>query len=218
MFSGIFEPFLRKYFEAYKFKSVDTTDFKTFFIKEFCPCGKENKVKQIDWDLWLNGTGLPPHIPDYDKSVGEISIQLCSNLSSWNETAEPPPVTADDIKFMSASQVIYFLQLVLDEPSVWSIIKLKELEKIFALSKNRNSEIKLRWLRICMKSKWEEKIPEVLHWLNEVGRMKYVRPLYRDLYNWDSAKSKAVENFKANRKYMMHVSAYTVEKDLHLNE
>ncbi|XP_044744226.1 leukotriene A-4 hydrolase [Coccinella septempunctata] len=215
---SVFEPFLRKYFDAYKFKSVDTTDFKTFFIKEFCPCGKENKVKQIDWDLWLYGAGMPPHIPDYDRTVGEVSVRLCSRLSAWNETAEPPPLTAEDAKSMSASQTIYFLQLVLDEPSVWSIIKLKELERLFSLGKCKNSEIKLRWLRICMKARWEEKIPVVLQWLNEVGRMKYVRPLYRDLYKWEAARSKAIDNFKANRRYMMHVSAYTVGKDLHLNE
>lgn len=192
---SVFEPFLRKYFDTYKFKSVDTTDFKTFFIKEFCPCGKDNKVKHIDWDLWLHGTGLPPHIPDYDTIIGEVSVQLCSKLSSWNETAEPPPITAEDVKSMSASQIIYFLQLVLDEQSVWSIIKLKEVEKIFSLAKNKNSEIKLRWLRICLKAKWEEKIPVVLSWLNEVGRMKYVRPLYRDLYGWEAARSKAIDNF-----------------------
>ncbi|KAL3285509.1 hypothetical protein HHI36_000040 [Cryptolaemus montrouzieri] len=215
---SVFEPFLRKYFDTYKYESIDTVDFKTFFIKEFCPCGKDNKVKQIDWDLWLYGTGLPPYIPDYDKTVGEISIHLFETLSSWNETAEPTPVIADDVKYMSASQIIYFLQLVLDAPTVWSILKLTEIQRIFELEKNKNSEIKLRWLRICMKSQWEEKIADVLFWLNEVGRMKYVRPLYRDLYAWESARYKAIENFKANKKYMMHVSAYTVEKDLHLNE
>ncbi|KAK9878488.1 hypothetical protein WA026_022383 [Henosepilachna vigintioctopunctata] len=212
-----FEPFLRKYFDTYKYKSLDTSDFKKFFIKEFSASGKQENISSIDWDLWLYGTGLPPYIPDYDKTVGQISIHLHESLSSWNESSEPSPVKLDDVKYMSASQIIYFLQLVLDS-TPWAVPKLKQIEKIFELPKNKNSEVKFRWLRICVKSKWEDKIPEVLLWLNEVGRMKFVRPLYRDLYEWEFSRSTGIENFKANKKYMMHVSAYTVERDLHIHE
>lgn len=74
-----------------------------------------------------------------------------------------------------------------------------------------------RWLRLCVKSKDDTKLSEVFEFLNGNGRMKYVRPLYRDLYAWEEVRGQAINNFLKNEKNMMHVSAYTLRKDLHLS-
>lgn len=75
-----------------------------------------------------------------------------------------------------------------------------------------------RWLRLCVRSKDQSKLNDVFNFVNSQGRMKYVRPLYRDLYAWEDVREQAIENFLKNEKYMMHVSAYTLRKDLHLTE
>ena len=46
--------------------------------------------------------------------------------------------------------------------------------------------------------------------------MKFVRPLYRDLYSWEEQRQTAVENFLAHRGEMMYVTADMVAKDLHV--
>ncbi|CAG4947648.1 unnamed protein product [Colias eurytheme] len=88
----------------------------------------------------------------------------------------------------------------------------------YKIASSKNTEITYRWLRLCIKSRDESKINEILQFVNSQGRMKYVRPIYRDLYAWESMRQRAIDNFLENEQYMMHVSAYTLRKDLHLNE
>lgn len=213
--SEIFEAFLRKYFETYKYKSVVSDDFKNFFLNEF----KDNeKIAEIDWDLWLYGTGLPPIISTCDNTMGELCTKLKNSLLEWDENIEADsPVVAEDVSNLSTDQLIHLLQELLEENPI-SIKKLQAIDGLFNLDSNKNAEIKFRWLRICLKSQWEDKVPAVISWLNQVGRMKYVRPLYRDLYNWEFSRQIAVENYLANKKYMMQVSAHTVARDLHIEE
>lgn len=67
-----------------------------------------------------------------------------------------------------------------------------------------------------MRSNDITKLQDVLDFVNSQGRMKYVRPIYRDLYAWEAVRQQAIDNFLANEQFMMHVSAYTLRKDLHL--
>ena len=66
------------------------------------------------------------------------------------------------------------------------------------ISASKNSEIRFRWLRVCIKAKYEKCIDNALAMVTEQGRMKFTRPLYRDLYNWETAREKTVANFKEN--------------------
>lgn len=204
---------MKKYFDTFKFKSIDSTDFKSFFENYF----KDENLSQIDWETWLHKPGMPPVIPDYDTSLVKACNVVKEKWINWNES-ESIPLTLADFENLGPDQKIYLFQQILDLKQPQPISKLKEIEKVFQLANVKNMEIRFRWLRICLQAHWEEKIPNALELVNEVGRMKYVRPIYRDLYAWEEAKVKAIENFKKNRSSMMHVSAHTVAKDLHLAE
>ena len=54
--------------------------------------------------------------------------------------------------------------------------------------------------------------------VSKVGRMKFVRPLYRELYQWSEARPRAVQTFRQNKDKMMAVAVRGVMKDLHLQE
>lgn len=209
----VFEPFLRSYFDTFKYKSIDTNDFKKFFLSYF----EENKcIENIDWEAWLYTPGMPPITPKYDETLIEVCLTYKERWVEWDELKEEPPIKQKDLKSkLSVNVIIQVLQEILDEPPQ-TISKLKGIEKIFKFNDVTNCEIKFRWLRICLKAHWEEKVPIALEWLNSVGRMKYVRPLYRDLYDWEDVREQAIENFNENKRFMMHVTAYTVAKDLHL--
>ncbi|KAL1513959.1 hypothetical protein ABEB36_003296 [Hypothenemus hampei] len=208
------EPFLRYYFDTYKFQSIDTDKFKDCFLQYFN--NKAIAIKDIDWQKWLYSPGMPPVIPDYDKSLALFCDELIDKFSNWNNEG-PLPITLEDKSQLSTFQVIYILQKLCEKPSQ-QITKLQALNNIFDFDNVKNPEIKFRWFRICLKAHWEDKIDPVFNWINVIGRMKFVRPLYRDLYSWEHTKARAIENFKANRQNMMHVSAYTLAKDLHLDE
>ncbi|KAG5898655.1 hypothetical protein JTB14_005414 [Gonioctena quinquepunctata] len=206
-----FEPFLRNYFETFKFKSIETSDFKDFFEQSFSDIPE---ITSIDWDTWLHSAGMPPVIPDYDRSLATICDDLHKAFSKWSGEG-PIPISNEDKEKLTSNQMIYFLEKIV-EAEKQPIEKLVSLEKLFSLDKIKNAEIKFRWLRICLKAEWEEKVNPTMAWINVVGRMKYVRPLYRDLYQWEYTRERAVSNFLANRHNMMHVTAYTLAKDLRI--
>ena len=85
------------------------------------------------------------------------------------------------------------------------------------ISNSNNSEVRFRWLRVCIKAKYEKCLDNALAMVTEQGRMKFTRPLYRDLNNWEFARAKAIETFKKNRPSMHNTTASLVAKDLNLH-
>ncbi|XP_060532916.1 leukotriene A-4 hydrolase [Cylas formicarius] len=209
----VFEPFLKTYFDTFKYKSIETSDFKSFFENYF---SEKTDISSIDWDTWLYSPGMPPVIPDYDKSLATACDEVAEKFLNWNGE-ESIPITSKDKENFRTAQLIYLLQVILQAPAQ-PIVKLQALNDVFSFDGVKNSEIKFRWLRICIKSHWEEKVDTVFSWINIIGRMKFVRPLYRDMFSWEQMRKKTLENFKANRQYMMHVSAFTLAKDLHIED
>ena len=54
--ADVFEPFLKSYYNNFAHKSIDSDQFKAFFLEKFS--GVE-AVKEIDWDTWLHKPGMP---------------------------------------------------------------------------------------------------------------------------------------------------------------
>lgn len=159
---------------------------------------------------------MPPIIPKYDVSLLQAVTKFKEQWLNWNGTSSASSDLLLLFHNLTTNQVIQVLQDIFElEPQ--PLDKVKATDQLFNLGSTKNAEIKFRWLRISLKAHWEEKIEETLQWLNTVGRMKYVRPLYRDLYNWEEARPKAIDNFQKNWKNMMYVTAYTAAKELHLN-
>lgn len=84
------------------------------------------------------------------------------------------------------------------------------------ISTSKNCQVRLRWIRLGLRLHYEPSIENALAMVTEQGRMKLVRPLYRDLYEWEAARSKAIATFTKNRPNMHNTTASLVAKDLHL--
>ena len=89
---------------------------------------------------------------------------------------------------------------------------------LYELDQTTNVELLFRWIRLGLKARWEPSVAAALDLVSRVGRMKFVRPLYRDLYQWTEVRARAVETFRNNKEKMMAVAVRGVMKDLHLQE
>ncbi|XP_068083792.1 leukotriene A-4 hydrolase [Anabrus simplex] len=206
-----FDPFLKDYLENFKYKSIVTDDFKNYLFEYF---PSNNKLRELDWDTWLHKPGMPPYIPEYHTKMGEECTNLTKKWVEWSGDG-PSPFSSDDVEKLTSTQVIEFLaQLLLEKPL--SVEKLKVMENVYKFNSVKNTEIRFRWLRLGIKSRWSDQIPRALEFVTEQGRMKFIRPIYRDLYEWPEARDRAVATFVTNEPNMMYVSSYTVSKDLHL--
>lgn len=143
--------------------------------------------------------------------------KACSDLAAFVLKQNASSLSYDDIKNFTPQQIIHFLQQLIDGEPL-PLDKLKAVGDVYRLKESKNTEIVYRWLRMCVRSRDNSAINDVFNFVNSQGRMKYVRPLYRDLYAWEDVRESAINNFLQNEPYMMHVTAYTLRKDLRLNE
>ena len=92
------------------------------------------------------------------------------------------------------------------------------LRKLAKLSGVKNSEVRCRWIRLGLKGRWRDAIPRAVQMVTDQGRMKFLKPIYRDMYAWEEARETALETFEKNRGSMMKVSVKRIEKILKLKE
>ncbi|XP_026811810.1 leukotriene A-4 hydrolase [Rhopalosiphum maidis] len=205
-----FQIFFKSYIDKFKYKSVGTEDFKSYLLYYF---REDSAISKIDWDLWLYTCGMPPIIPLYDTSEQDACISLLNRWEQWDGTGDN--FKKSDLDKFQTAQIIQFLALVLKSNN-FTLLKVKAMQEAYDYNSNGNREIVFRWLRTCVKYKWIEQLELIFKFINTTGRMKYVRPLYRDLYSWEETRAKTIDNFENNKMRMMYVCRHTVAKDLHL--
>jgi leukotriene-A4 hydrolase len=206
------EPFLRSYYDHFKYKSIDSYEFKAFFLDYF---KSETIVTSIDWEGWFNNPGMPPYKPKYDDSLARACYELKDKWVKWNEQG-PAPDNVGDWNKLTSGQKVEFLGVLLAEEKPLSIKKLEKMEELYKLNSVINAEIRCRWIRLGLAGHWKDAIPRAVKMVTDQGRMKFLRPIYRDLYKWEESREAALEIFEKNRGSMMKVAIQGLEKDLKL--
>ncbi|XP_061187939.1 leukotriene A-4 hydrolase-like isoform X3 [Saccostrea echinata] len=209
---AVFEKFLKAYIEKFKQQSIDSNQWKDFLYSYFTD--KREVLDSVEWDKWFYDQGMPPVKPKYDDSLEIPCKQLSQRWSSAGEN-ELDQFKPNDLTSLTSVQVREFLALLVEEPPL-SLSKVLKMEELYKLNAVRNSEVRFRWQRLCIKAQWKDAIPRVLDFVNEQGRMKFVRPLYRDLYGWEEARPIAIQNFQTHRGEMHNTTATMLAKDLKL--
>ncbi|GAB6032774.1 Leukotriene A-4 hydrolase [Chamberlinius hualienensis] len=208
----IFIQFLRSYIEKYKHQSIDTCTWKKYFLEYF-----SDKGITVDFDTWLYKPGLPPVTPSYDQTMEQACIDLALRWTAAKEPSDFEQFSIEDIRQLVAPQIQEFLTLLVQQESL-PILNLEFMEKIYKLNSVVNSEIRVQWLRLGLQSKWKVAIPLALNFVVEQGRMKFLKPLYRALYNWEDSRQLAIDTFLKHRDEMMYQSAQAIAKELHIDK
>lgn len=170
---AVFEPFLKSYYDHFKFQSIDSNQFKEYFLNYF----NEKNLDKIDWEKWFYQPGMPIYTPNYDQTLAKACSDLAEKWVQW-KIDENCPFTKKDLDNLTAEQKIEFLaQLLQKEPL--SKEKMEKMEELYSLNGNNNSEIKCKWIRLGLKAKWMDAVPRAVQMVTEQGRMKFLRPIYR---------------------------------------
>ncbi|XP_047738379.1 leukotriene A-4 hydrolase [Hyalella azteca] len=148
-----------------------------------------------------------------------LLAQACGELAkkweSWEGEDEGPdfPFSPKDLDAFSSQQIVEFLAQLPPLPAR----KLSAMERHYGMFARTNCEIRSQWLRLALKARWEEAVGPALDFVTQQGRMKYTRPIYRELYAWGPpVRERAVAHFLEHEASMMHVSAHSLRGDLHL--
>jgi aminopeptidase N len=163
-----FDAFLRRYFDANAFKSMTTARFVEIARRDLFG-GDEALWKQVGVDDWLDKPGLPatmvvPSSPRYEKAVAAAKAFAATGAldgvgQGW--------VTTEWLGFVNAL------------PREMTRAQMDALDARFKFSQAGNSEILFAWLMHAVRNSYEPAYPSVERFLTQMGRRKFLRPLYR---------------------------------------
>lgn len=95
---------------------------------------------------------------------------------------------------------------------------LAKMDELYEMSPIRNADIRFRWEQICVMASYEKIYPSVVEFITKQGRMKFVRPLYRYLYNAKNGATLAQETFLKHKDFYHPIASQLIAKDINLKQ
>lgn len=202
-----FDRFIPHYFEKWSHKSLDSYEFKSTLLEFFKSCPtSQSKLESVDWNTWFHKPGLPPK-PQFDTSLADICYSLAKK---WQSEKYIPDIS--DISGWSANQVVVFLEQVQLFSKPLSVSQSRTMGQVYSLIESQNVEITSRYFAIGLMARDPSVYQVTADLLGKVGRMKFVRPLYRRLVQVN--RQLALETFERNKDFYHPICRALVQKDL----
>ncbi|MCY1021333.1 M1 family metallopeptidase [Pyxidicoccus sp. MSG2] len=154
-----FDEFLRRYLATYRFRALTTEEFVAFAEREL-----PGVLAKVDADAYLNKPGVPPGAPSPRSGRLEALVRTRGTVPS-----------ADAVKDWTPTEWQLYLEWL---PSDTPRDTFRQLDERFSLTRSRNSEVLVSWLVAALRAGWEPAVARAEVFLGEVGRMKYLKPLY----------------------------------------
>jgi leukotriene A-4 hydrolase/aminopeptidase len=162
-----FDGFIRRYIETFRFTSITTEEFMDFVEKEL-----PGVAEKVDARRWLYEPGMPPNAPVFRS----VRLEALNRMADGFTSGERPSV--EEIESWSPAETLVYLQRL---PRPLSEEECRWLDKNLRLNRQGNYELLVEWLTIAAASDYEPSFQRLKKVLLRVGRMKYLRPLYKAL-------------------------------------
>lgn len=212
---AVFDPFIPYYFGKFKGKSLDSYQFRDTVYEFFAD--KKAELDSIDWDAWYYQPGLPPK-PKFDTSLVDACYALVDKWVAAADAGDFSGFSPADVSSWTSSQQVVFLDVLADRVEAIAQDKAhaaaSALDKVYGLSSSQNPEVVSRWFRLAVTARLSTTYQPLADWLGTVGRMKFVRPGYRQLVSVD--RDLAVATFTKNADFYHPICRAMVKKDLGL--
>ena len=215
-----FENFAKEYLQKFKFSTVSSGEFRDFFLSKFSAVPA---VTSLEWDKYFYGQGMPPMAVDFSNPFQDEAERLAKQWIEANANDSFPDgvgVGGKDIKNWDSQQTCIFLGELLEESKKnrpLSLQTLRALDNAYCFTAVVNSEIKYCWQMLCLLSEDKDIVPHVVSFITTQGRMKFVRPLYRALFDSAVGSKTASQTFIAKNQMYHPICRKMVASDLRLD-
>ncbi|CAN0033779.1 unnamed protein product [Ectocarpus sp. 6 AP-2014] len=219
-----FHAFAKEYIKEFRRSTVDSDEFKAFFLGKFQD--KTSQLDGFDWDAWFYDAGMPAVTPTFNKTLSEESEGLADLWAKAAQAGESELANPEAAKFeaWTSPQKVTFLQRLVElsseregAPTVSFPLSLiqQAMDQAYGLTKTGNSEVRFCWHKLCLRAKALFIVPHVLDFVTSMGRMKFTRPLYRELFALDGdTRVTAVNTFKERASFYHPICRSMVAKDM----
>jgi len=187
--------FLRGYFDGHAFRSITTADFVAQLEHDL-----GGAIAPVDVGLWTQRPGLPADAPrPTTAALAAVDAEVAAYVGG-----KAPGALAT--KGWTTQQWLRFLRAL---PESLTAEQMGALDSAFAFTRSGNSEILCQWLELSIRHRYATADPELERFLRDVGRRKFLKPLYAALMKADPARAKAL--YAANRPRYHSVSTGTLD-------
>jgi len=185
-----FDKFVREYFDAHAFQSLTTETFVNYLQKNLLN-KNPNIVSREEVEQWIFKAGLPKNAPE-PKSDAFAKVEAQANDYLSGKIA----VTAINTTSWTTQEWLHFLKTM---PENLGTEKMSELDKAFNFTRIGNSEIAFQWLMMSIKQNYKAADARLEEFLIQIGRRKFVRPLFAELAKTDTGMKRACEFYAKSR-------------------
>ena len=170
-----FDSFLKTYFATHAFSVMDTDRFIDYLKSVLLT--SDELLAAVDLDAWIFGPGLPNNCP----TVSSARIErVDAALAGW----EAGTTATSDLPW---NEWVYqeryrFLSNLNDATSPE---RLAELDAAWGISTTGNNEVLFAWLEQSIRSQYQPSYARLESFLVEIGRRKFLTPLYKAMVDTD---------------------------------
>ena len=165
------DAWLRQWFDNHAFQPA-TSAMMLADLRENLVMGDAELERRLMLDEWVYGTGLPANAARPEPAAfAEVDAAAAAYPASGmiDNTAWAGWTTAERLRLLAKL------------PRQLSAIQLGELDSALALSQSGNAEVLFAWLQLALANRYEPAVPVAERFLSEVGRRKFVLPLFETL-------------------------------------
>lgn len=194
-----FDAFLKQYFEDHKFQTMTTEVFVDYLDKNLV----QPEGLDVDLDKWIYGPGIPDDlpVPESDK-FNQVDAQV---IAIAKGQIPDQSVTAQ----WSTHEWLHLLRHL---PGDLSSQRMAQLDETYGFSQSGNSEIRAAWFELSINNGYADRImPQIEEFLVDVGRRKFLTPIYGALKD-NGYKEEALDIYSKARGNYHSVSRNTIDE------
>jgi leukotriene-A4 hydrolase len=199
-----FDPFLKTWFENHAFQPVTTPQFEQF-LRDYLFPKDPAALDRLKVREWLYGPGLPDNAPAFDETVFDAPAKAAEEFTAGKRGARD--LGAEK---WTTNEWMHFLSRL---PDSLPAAKLADLDAAW-LRPNGNAEISAAWFRLAIAAKYEAAYERIEKFLTEVGRRKFLKPLYGEMAKTQDGLARARAIYAKARPGYHAIATQTLDKML----
>lgn len=196
-----FDKFLNQHFSENAFKTITTEKFLENLKAQLLD-GDQAKYDALRIEEWVYQPGIPANVAEVESP---LFAQVEQQVDTFMQGAKP---SALDTAGWTTHQWLHFLRNL---PDSISTDQMASLDKAFGFTQTGNSEIAAVWFVTAIEHDYTPANSAIEEFLIQVGRRKFLTPIYSALAQADPSLERPTEIYKKARPNYHSVSTNTLD-------
>jgi len=195
------DSFLKNYFNEFAFQSRNTEQFVAELNNKLIK-GDTALANKIMVDEWVYQPGIPKNLAP---SVSEDFNKIDSAIINLRKA----PVAGLHQRIKSTNELLYFISHL---PADLTVDEMASLDKEFTFTQSHNSEVQAVWYVLAIAHQYKPAYANIEKFLTEVGRRKFLVPLYKQMIKTPEGKVWAKKIYAKTRANYHPVAYNTIDE------